>query len=317
MPRPQSLWLLTVVGLLAAIPANALAQDHFPPGPEVGPSPTPTGPGDAGLGGLTCPPLLTARPPSAWYADGEMAVLFTGAAHANERFLIVRDHNPVFVSPRVYLGRRFEGGGSVRFTYRNLTEVGQLGTTYEPEEGWSSGRTFTTNWFDLDYVSREYAPLRWWRLQCELGGRFVFRHESWWQRTPYARHDTAQNFFGGGPHFGLTSHWLLGQSGWAFYGRADTAVTFGENRGAYRYRPGEESASWGAVPRSETGSFGEFQFDLGLQLALTRRWEWRGRSVGLGLGVQADVLTVGPLKGEFNSFGLVNVGPFLRCEVGF
>jgi hypothetical protein len=85
----------------------------------------------------------------------------------------------------------------------------------------------------------------------------------------------------------------------------------------YRFLPGEEYVAWGESPRSESQTLGEFQFDLGLQLALTRRWEWRGRAVGLGLGVQADVLTRGPLSGEVSSFGLVNVGPFLRCEMGY
>jgi hypothetical protein len=202
MPRPHSLRPLAVIGLLVAASAQARGQDHFPPGLEVRPSQIP-GQADQGLGGLTCLPLLgPARSPSEWYADGEMAVLLTGAVHFNEGFLPVTTYNPVYVSPRVYLGRRFEGGGAVRFTYRNLTEVGRLGAAYEPDDGWSSDSTFTTNWFDLDYVSREYAPLSRWRVLCELGGRFVFRHEAWRERSPYARYDTTQNYFGGGPHFG-------------------------------------------------------------------------------------------------------------------
>ena len=71
------------------------------------------------------------------------------------------------------------------------------------------------------------------------------------------------------------------------------------------------------TPRSESTSFSEFQFDLNLQLALVNRWDWRGCAVGFGAGVQADVLTRGALSGEFSTYGLVNVGPFLRCEIGF
>ena len=85
-----------------------------------------------------------------------------------------------------------------------------------------------------------------------------------------------------------------------------------------RYRP-RQPDPWGSVvPWSHRVSVSECQFDLGLQLALVRRWEWRGRAVGFGAGVQADVLTVGSLgNGPFPAVGLVNVGPFVRCELGF
>jgi hypothetical protein len=241
-----------------------------------------------------------------------MAVLFNVAYHFNERFGSVRDNNAIYLSPRVYLGRRLESGASVRFTYRNLTEVGYLGAGFD-SPGWSSSSTFTTNWFDLDFVSREYAPLSWWRLQCEIGGRFVFRHQSWTDQSSFSRYESRQNFFGGGPHVGLTSHWLLGQSGWAVYGRADTAVSFGGGEATFRYQP----TGGTSMPSSDHASFSECQFDLGLQLALVRRWDWRGRALGFGAGFQADVLSRGSLEGEFNSYGLVNIGPFLRFELGY
>src|SRR5262249_53105299 len=161
---------------------------------------------------------------------------------------------------------------------------------------WSSGQSFTTNWFDLDYVSREYAPADWWRLQWEAGGRIVYRHQCWWAESPYSREDTSDNFLAGGPDVGLTSQVLLGNSRGVISGRAATAVTFGGGQSTYDYRPRQPDMYWGwDVPRSERASFSACQFDLGLQLALLKRWQWRRYDLGLGAGVQADVLTLANL----------------------
>ena len=66
---------------------------------------------------------------------------------------------------------------------------------------------------------------------------------------------------------------LVGPSGWAVYGRADTAITFGGTRATYRYRPKPQANPWGYQdsPRDDRDSAGECQFDLGLQLGLARR----------------------------------------------
>ena len=98
------------------------------------------------------------------------------------------------------------------------------------------------------------------------------------------------------------------------HARADTAVTFGAIESSHRYEPAQPG--WDP-PRSDRRSSGAYQFDLGLQLGLARRGEWRGRAVGLVTGVQSDVLTRGLLDEEFGASGLVNVGPFARCELGF
>ncbi len=321
-PQPRFQGLLAAVCLLAAVPSPCYGQGGFPPGLEVQPPapvpalpPTTPPPDLSGLG--VPPPLEASRPVSPWYVAGEVAVLFTGAVHFNGEFAAVKRDNPAYLSPRIYIGRRLDGGGAVRFTYRNLTQVGRLGASEASSDDVSSDSTFTTNWFDLDYVSREYAPLSWWHVRWEAGGRFVFRYAGSSYQDSYARSDSSQNYFGGGPHFGLTSQLLLGQSGWAVYGRADTAVTFGGGVATSDYRPKQTNPWWGDSPRSDRASLSECQFDLGLQLGLVRRTEWRGRVVGFGAGVQADVLTVGNTRGKVDTFGLVNVGPFLRCEFGF
>lgn len=292
---------LTGAVLFAAHAVPARGQDAPPAEP---------GPADPGLFG-------PARPPTPWYADAEIAVLFTTAVHFRGQFATVRDDNPVFVSPRVFLGRRLADGGAVRFTYRNLTELGRLGPAEGPDGDWASGDTFTTHWFDLDYVSREYAPLSWWRLQAEFGGRLVYGRIASWYRTPDARTDSSETYFGGGPHAGLTSHWLLGRSGWALYARADTAVTFGRTETTNRHQPLQPDEAWWDPPQSDRASRGAYQFDLGLELGLAKRGLWRGLALGLVTGVQADVLTRGSTGGEFDASGVVNAGPFLRAEVGF
>lgn len=309
---------ILTAALVAGLP-SARGQDGYPPGLELRPlapgaqvAPEPGWPAGTPL-------LESARPPSPWYADGELAVLFTGAVHFNDYVAAVEGDRIVYLSPRVFLGRRLENGGAIRFTYRNLTEVGTTGGAPEPRGDWSSEQTFTTNWFDLDYVTREFAPLDWWRVQGEVGGRFVFRYAGSRDGDSYGRYDFSQTYFAGGPHLGLTSRLLLGQSGWALYGRADTAVTFGGGSATSRYRPlYPDAAERGDFSRSERQSYSALQFDLGLQLGLVKRWEWRGRTVGLGAGVQADVLTLGDLGGDkFNAFGLVNVGPFVRWELRY
>jgi hypothetical protein len=310
--RPRT--FLIGLALLVGHPPAGPAQTVLPPAPPISAVPPPAGFEPA------CPALFDpARPPSPWYADAEMAVLFNTAVHFNGTFGTVDHDNSVFVSPRVFVGRSFDNGSSVRFTYRNLTEVGHLNRYDAASDGWSSESTFTVNWFDLDYVTREYAPCDWWRLQGEAGARLVYRHDGWTDQSVYSRYEYRHNYFGGGPHLGLTSHVLLGDSGWALFGRADTAVTFGGGDEVSRYQP---LLTYGGfvvdVPTSLSNRTSELQFDLGLQLALMKRWQLERCSVGLGLGVQMDVLSRGDLGGgDFNLFGLVNAGPFLRCEIGF
>src|SRR4051812_7354677 len=106
-PRPWFVGLLAGIGLLLAAPAGR-GQDFLPPlEPEVvGPT-----------------VIETARPMPGWYANVELAVLYTAATHYNERVFAVHGDPPEYVSPRLYLGRELEGGGAIRFTYRNLTQT--------------------------------------------------------------------------------------------------------------------------------------------------------------------------------------------------
>lgn len=312
-PRRRYSVLLTGACLLLGLPQPARGQDVGPTAPG---QPPPAAAPD--LGGLVYPELFgPARPPTRWYADAELAVLVTGAVHIDREVGAVEKNNPVFVSPRVYVGRRLESGAAVRLTYRNLTQVGRLGRVDEPDGDYRSGESFTANWLDLDFVTREYALFDWWRVQAEAGGRFAHRRIGSWRRSPSDRTDSAENYFGGGPHLGLTSHLLLGRSGWAVYSRADVAITFGGTVTTYNRRPEQPDPYGWDVAESNRATAGAYQFDLGLQLGLARRGEWRGRAVGFVAGVQMDVLTAGPLGGEFSAAGLVNAGPFMRFELGF
>src|SRR5690242_8733160 len=141
---PQSWFpgLLAGIGLLAAA-ASGRGQES--------PLPVITAPDSVGPAGPAAAPV----PTPSWYAGAEVAVLFTAATHYNEHFFAVRGTPAEFLSPRLYLGYDLDGSGSVRFTYRNLTQVDYPDG---PIPGWASGQSFTTNWIDLDYVSPEYAP---------------------------------------------------------------------------------------------------------------------------------------------------------------
>jgi hypothetical protein len=300
---PQSWFpgLLAGIGLLAAA-ASGRGQES--------PLPVITAPDSVGPAGPAAVPV----PTPSWYAGAEVAVLFTAATHYNEHFFAVRGTPAEFLSPRLYLGYDLDGSGSVRFTYRNLTQVDYPDG---PIPGWASGQSFTTNWIDLDYVSPEYAPTDWWRVRWEAGGRLVYRHQDWWFQNSYARTGAAENFVAGGPHIGLASVWMLGQSGWVAFGRADSALSFGDRTVTQDYQPLRPDP-WGlGMSRSDRASFGASQFDLGLQFGLGRRWQWRGRDIGLAAGIQADVMSFANLHGEFAAVGLVNVGPFVRWEINF
>jgi hypothetical protein len=328
MSRPSSLGLLAGLCLLIAPSLCCHAQylsPTFAQGDQLAtPAPQPFSTVPLGEGelpaGPACPALFeTARPLSPWYADAEIAVLFNSAVHLNGQVFSVKDHNAVYLAPRAFLGCRLDGGSSVRFTYRNLTEVGHLGRQEVWLTDWRTETTFTTNWFDIDYVSREYAPLEWWRVQWEAGGRFVFRYEATSYEDPYQRQTFSHTYFGGGPHLGLMSHCLLGRSGWALFGRADAAATFGGGHSSFRLRALQaDPGGFVSPPSSDSVSTEEFQIDVNLQLGLMKRWQLENCAIGLGFGVQTDVLSRGDLRDcDFNTFGLVNTGLFLRCEVEF
>jgi hypothetical protein len=296
---------LLALALFAGASRPAVAQDFPPPEPAVETSP----PGDA------CPtPFLTARKPTPWFADAETAVLFRAFHHVNDHFdRIDRDLETIAVSPRVYLGYRFESGDAIRFSYRNLTEwqLQQDRTGYA-----KSDRGLNVNWFDLDLVTREFAPLTCWRIQAELGGRFVYNHQWYDIDSDWANSEFRSDYFGGGPHVALTSNLLMGESGWSLYGRADAAITFGGvwNKQTTVYRPPYDylgNDDW-------TSSSSAAQLDVDLQLALMKRWQTERCGFGFGVGVQADLLTMFRWdEDNSGSFGLGYVGPFVRFEADF
>lgn len=287
--------------------------------------------------------------PSPWHVDAEFAVLFN-VAMQRDGYLYspvaltssvaqtglstsmpmiwpgpsAKDNNPVFVSPRVFVSYDFGECGSARLTYRNLTKAGTMNNAEGwPYADWSSRRTFTVNWVDLDYVSAEFAPADGWRLRCEAGGRFVHSYNGYRDESPYWRGDTTFTYFGGGPHLGLTSNCRLGDSGWDLFARADAGVTFGGRDAEYRSEAKSlpyQDVALTIGPYTYRTSTSAYQFDFNLQLGTMRRCQLAGYDVGLGFGVQAEVLSFGTLDnggGSPGTFGFVNVGPFLRSEVLF
>lgn len=315
LSRPRFVGLLLVLYLLCGLVPNSRAQEgdgslllegwSRPFLDEESPSPA------AGLS--------TARPLSPWYVDVETALLGNVAIQVNDELYRVESDHALYLSPRLFVGYRFESGHSVRLTVRDLVEVGNLRRSSSLGGGGPSGSTFSVNWFDLDWVTREMAPLDGWRLQAEAGCRVVFRYQQWCYEDPFQRYRSRHTYFGAGPHLGLSSRLLLGDSGWDLYGRADGAVTFGGGESRFDYELRQLHLTGLVVPpfRHRDGH-GEIQFDLSVQLGLMKRWEGDRCGFGLGFGVQAEVLSWGNLEDRnFGTLGLVNVGPFARCEVDF
>ena len=156
--------VLVGFGVLIACTSTGRAQRLYPPGLEVAPVAAdlvlPTGnrlQAAPEVDGLTS--RLEFPQFSRYYAAAEAAVLFTAAVHFNDQFAAVGKDTSVFLSPRVSVGRLFDDGDAIRLTYRNLSEVGRTGKSYVLSGNWRDGNSFSTNWFDLDYVSREFAPL--------------------------------------------------------------------------------------------------------------------------------------------------------------
>lgn len=320
MSRLWFVGLLPALGLLLGHAVACMGQSASSPLAPVEPPPSGVAPTTNNETATVegAPPLFgPIRPVSPWYLDAESALLVNVAMHFNTSVSSVGGDNAVYASSRLFLGYGFESGGSIRLTYRNLTEVGRLGWDGSGD-GWSADTNFNANWIDLDFVTREYCLRPGWNVQVEAGARFATRRSGWEYQGQNLREDYTQTYYGGGPHLGLVSRCCLGCSGWTLFNRADTAVTFGSGKMKYNYTPLQADLATFGLPTMRADSHGECQFDLNLQMGLMNRWELERCAVGVGFGVQAEVLSMGALDHDyFDMYGFVNVGAFLRCEVNF
>jgi hypothetical protein len=222
-------------------------------------------------------------------------------------------------SPRVFLGYRFCNGGAFRLAYRNLASSGsdELGL---PGIGFQDLHTrLDLNRVDLDFVSREYAPTTHWRLQWELGARLANRFQDERAADPTGRLHIGSDFFGAGPHAGITATWLIGDSGWAWFTRLDGAILFGSDRFHGTFDPSDPLSDACVPPfgfsrrRSETESDGNIETGFSWTKC-TERYLVR---LSGGIQVEGWSINKDDQNGLFPFAQVSSVGPFIRCELGF
>jgi hypothetical protein len=219
-------------------------------------------------------------------------------------------------SPRAVLGYRFDCGGAVRLSYQNLTSEGNTDLEIPSFGIQTLNTTLNMNWVDLDYLSREYAPTPYWRLQWELGARIMDRFLGLHAADPSGSLGAGSTFVGAGPHFGGGTSWLLGESGWAIFGCLDGAVVFGSDRWHVASAP---AASYPDLPLGFAKHRGETETDMNLELGVS--WTTCVHScwlrLGCGLEVEGMAFDKDDKYGLYPFRSVVSAGPFLRCQIGF
>ena len=316
-------WALVAALGLVACPRPCPAQNRLggPPGPPpsgppvpvaIGadappPPPGPVPPPDAAP--CPCPPAW-----SGWYAGADVTALWP-SVHLNFTGNGRLDLDAT-ASPRAWLGYQFEQGGSVRLTYRNLSSSGNF--LFALPDGGGSQEVdvdLDAHWVDLDYVSRDYVWCGSGRFAWELGGRFTSRDLDAKAADFSGLFAVKTSYLGGGPHFGLDTAWLFGDSGLALFARFDGAVTFGEDRS----RPGIQTPGPFAIDLSLPSQHrSEVEGDLVVQLGVSWTRSYPTSWLHVAGGVQAEGWAFRhedpPL---FPSHGVASIGPFLGVEVGY
>ena len=290
--------------LVQPAPENGSNADH-PSGPFGSATPVPheLSPLDPGF---TSPP--------GWFAGVDVGLLRPRVRLENPS-CVDSDLNWT-VSPRGILGYRFDCGGAVQLSYQNLTSHGNMDLEIPAFGTQTLNADLNANWADLDYVSREYAPTTHWRLQWELGARIMDRFLGLQAADPSGSLGAGSTFVGAGPHFGGSTSWLLGESGWAIFGRLDGAMVFGSDRWHVASAP---AISYPALPLGFAKRRGETETDMNLDLGVS--WTTCVTSYWLrfagGLEVEGMAFEKEDKYGLYPFRSVVSAGPFLRCQIGF
>jgi hypothetical protein len=313
--------LVAALGLVAPpriSPAQEPAYPYAPSSARRFPPPEPIPVQASDPEAVVLPPYVSpfdcASPWCGWYTGAEAAVLwpsadihFTGTGRLDLG---------ATVSPRVWLGYRFEQGGSVRLTYRNLISSGDNLVSLTDGGQQDIHLRTDVHWLDLDYVSPDHVFLGSGRFAWEAGGRFTFRELGARATDASGTISTDTSYFGGGPHLGMDAAWLFGDSGWAFFSKVDGALTFGgETSHAHFHLSDPWFPGIGSLPRRHRSEVeGDMTFKVGLSWARTYSRGW----LRLDGGLQVDGMGFGSKDRDnfpFRSVGAA--GPFLGMEIGF
>ena len=219
-------------------------------------------------------------------------------------------------SPRIELGYRFVGGGSLMAAYRSVVSTGSAELPRFDAFGGAFLRSrIDLNSLDLDYASEEIMIAPFWDIKWKLGARVVGAFYDSRAIGLIKRQRVSNNFVGAGPHFGLDFHrYLDAFPGLALFGRLETAVIFGRAAQSFEeintLRDGSRVGGATRLRGSETSPMVNVQFGLSyipprddsnwLRFTFGYQFEqwW---NVGNHAGGGGDVLFHGLFfRGEFN-----------------
>jgi hypothetical protein len=247
---------------------------------------------------LDPPPWLFAPPPG-WFVTLEAAATRPYVSDPWHYGAYGMDFNWT-VAPRGEIGYRFDHGGALLVGYRYLaSEV----THDAPAFRFFRRDRIDANWFDLTYLSRSLPAWRCLRLEWELGARGAHLFADAQQRSLGVEFQASHTFDGAGPHGGVRLAWWFGDSGLALFTRLNLGVLFGETTERVSARV------TGRRARGHTSDWdhavADFRFELGLG------WTIPGQPwLRFDLGVQSEAFT-------WQGVTYSDVGPFLRCVLGF
>jgi hypothetical protein len=312
LPRPAALLALA---LLTGWPFPARAQQPVQPGTGNEPVPLPILTTTQTTSEMPPTPAFTTtpepcppdpkpfRPPPGWFASVEVFLPRPYVANVDSS---TDGYEPVpnldlSVSPQATLGYRFDWGNALLLSYR------YLGSSGNNSDWWGDWHArLDSHWIDLDYRGCLHGPWKGFTFQWQTGGRVaVVEHDvrnlfsGWWS-------DDRMSFVGAGAHIGIDVNWYLRESALGLFGRADVGLLLGQS--AERYQSVFQDVN-GPNPYQNTTVRTVGQLNVRAELGLswtppTRRW------LRFEAGCQLfDFLW----EGE----NFANVGPFVRCEIGF
>jgi hypothetical protein len=208
------------------------------------------------------------------------------------------------VAPRVMLGYRFEHGGALLLSYRNLSS--EVTNAYLGDSLLQRIR-LNANWLDLTYLSRACMPWRRLQVQWEAGVRSAYLYSDVLNQWPGAAAVARDAFGGAGPYGGVRLAWWFGDTGLSLFTRLNAGLLFGQtHERATTFYP---DASGKVVPwaggSEDSRAVVDGRFELGLGYVVpTCLW------LRFDVGWQAEAFS-------WQDLTFSDSGPFLRCVVGF
>jgi hypothetical protein len=219
-------------------------------------------------------------------------------------------------SPRIELGYRFyQGFGEFLLCYQSLVSEGTgIVTDFNGAGDGILRSRLNANVIDLDYASREYSLWPQWDMKWKAGVRLasIFFDS---RVDGLAEEQRSNNeFFGAGPHLGLSLVYTPGFHGLGAFARLESAVVIGDIHQNFEEAVllNDGSTAGGASTANQTQAVPVLDFQAGLSYVPP----WQGRWLRLVAGYEIQhwwwLGRVNDSRAE-----LMVQGAFLRAEWGF